>query len=184
MTKARDLASGGFGLVLVKPSSVVNGTDNGKGTVSFSGASSVSLNGVFSATYTNYKMLLYIDPSAIADIFWRGRTNGSDNSNSTYYGQRLGADSTTIGGTKYSLQSSARLLATSTIALNAGAVDIFTPFISEQTLVRTVSVSSNNDIIIEDYATMFDNTTSFDGITFFPGSGTITGQVSIYGYNN
>ncbi len=31
MTKARDLANGGFGLVLVKPSSVVNGTDNGKG---------------------------------------------------------------------------------------------------------------------------------------------------------
>ncbi len=35
MTKARDLANGGFGLVLMKPSSVVNGTDNGKGTVSF-----------------------------------------------------------------------------------------------------------------------------------------------------
>ncbi len=27
MTKARDLANGGFGLVLVKPSSVVGGTD-------------------------------------------------------------------------------------------------------------------------------------------------------------
>jgi hypothetical protein len=33
MTKARDNANGGFGLVLVKPSTVVNGTDNGKGTV-------------------------------------------------------------------------------------------------------------------------------------------------------
>jgi hypothetical protein len=43
MTKARDLANGGFGLVLIKPSSVVNGTDNGKGTVSFSGVTSVSL---------------------------------------------------------------------------------------------------------------------------------------------
>jgi len=47
MTKARDLANGGFGLVLIKPSSVVNGTDNGKGTVSFSGVTSVSLNDVF-----------------------------------------------------------------------------------------------------------------------------------------
>ncbi len=55
MTKARDLANGGFGLVLIKPSSVVNGTDNGKGTVSFSGVTSVSLNDVFNATYTNYK---------------------------------------------------------------------------------------------------------------------------------
>jgi hypothetical protein len=51
MTKARDNANGGFGLVLVKPSTVVNGTDNGKGTVSFSGASSVSLNDVFSWKY-------------------------------------------------------------------------------------------------------------------------------------
>jgi len=57
MTKARDLANGGFGLVLVKPSSVVGGTDNGKGTVSFSAASSVSLNDVFSATYKNYKII-------------------------------------------------------------------------------------------------------------------------------
>jgi hypothetical protein len=49
MTKARDNANGGFGLVLVKPSSVVNGTDNGKGTVSFSAASTVSLNGYLQA---------------------------------------------------------------------------------------------------------------------------------------
>jgi hypothetical protein len=49
MTKARDNANGGFGLVLVKPSTVVNGTDNGKGTVSFSGASTVSLNGCFNS---------------------------------------------------------------------------------------------------------------------------------------
>jgi hypothetical protein len=57
MTKARDNANGGFGLVLMKPSSVVNGTDNGKGTVSFSAASSVSLNDVFSSTYDNYRIL-------------------------------------------------------------------------------------------------------------------------------
>ncbi len=58
MTKARDLANGGFGLVLVKPSSVVNGTDNGKGTVSFSAQSTVSLNDVFSSTYMNYKIII------------------------------------------------------------------------------------------------------------------------------
>ena len=58
MTKARDLANGGFGLVLIKPSTVVNGTDNGKGTVSFTTASSVSLNDVFNSTYTNYKIIL------------------------------------------------------------------------------------------------------------------------------
>ncbi len=58
MTKARDLANGGFGLVLVKPFSVVGGTDNGKGTVSFSGATTVSLNDVFSSTYMNYKIII------------------------------------------------------------------------------------------------------------------------------
>jgi hypothetical protein len=58
LTKARDLANGGFGLVLMKPSSVVNGTDNGKGTVSFSAAASVSLNDVFSSAYDNYKIVL------------------------------------------------------------------------------------------------------------------------------
>jgi len=64
MTKARDLANGGFGLVLVKPSSVVNGTDNGKGTVSFSAVGSVSLNNVFSSTYDNYRIMITLGKSS------------------------------------------------------------------------------------------------------------------------
>jgi hypothetical protein len=84
LTKARDNANGGFGLVLMKPSTVVNGTDNGKGTVSFSAATSVSLNDVFSSTYDHYRVVL--DAVGLdVDFRFRLRASGSDNTTSNYW---------------------------------------------------------------------------------------------------
>ena len=103
MTKARDLANGGFGLVLIKPSSVVNGTDNGKGTVSFSGASSVSLNGVFSSTYKNYRIsfdnITMPTGAGATDLLLRLRAGGSNTTtNYTGAGFYMTHNSATVNG--------------------------------------------------------------------------------------
>ena len=51
------------GMKLVVPSSVAVGSGSGsvatQGTVTFSGASSVSINGCFSSTYDNYRILFF-----------------------------------------------------------------------------------------------------------------------------
>lgn len=186
MTKARDLASGGFGLVLVKPSSVVNGTDNGKGTVSFSGVSSVSLNGVFNATYLNYNIVIEGTRSTNNIIYARLRASGSDNSTATYGNAII----KNTGGTP----------AVSATATNDAQIDFVGTSDSQSYLITTTisnPFTASNTLYMSNivnglYATQQvtgthwgrkADTTSYDGITFYPSTGTFTGTISVYGYN-
>ncbi len=180
MTKARDLANGGFGLVLMKPSTVVNGTDNGKGTISFTTASSVSLNGVFTSTYKNYRLIFNLKANAASLIRCRFRASGSDNSTSNYYftSQQInGASWTDLGNAN--ADTTAVIFYNDTNESNT-SMDVYTP----QTVNRTSYASSGHYGRLGTYAAgVFDTTAQFDGITFFP-TGTITGTVSVYGYKN
>jgi len=187
MTKARDLANGGFGLVLVKPSSVVNGTDNGKGTVSFSGASSVSLNDVFSATYANYKIILDTDASdSDTALNMRMRVSGADNSSNNYRwasGYKDTSAGAISGQSGSGLTSSFRVLAVSSVGRCFSSIDIFNPFTTEE----TGYVGNYFQIATTGYAQFvaanMSVTTSYTGFTLIPNAGTITGTVRVYGYN-
>jgi hypothetical protein len=187
MTKARDLANGGFGLVLVKPSSVVNGTDNGKGTVSFSAASSVSLNDVFSATYDVYRLVFQGTSAGDGSFNLRLRVSGADSTGNDYwYGgsyivSNSGTQSALIAenATSFSLQEWANkgLLAT---------VDIAAPFLARVTPI-TYNVSYNEGTVAGQHRTVMgsgahEQLTSYTGFTFFSNQN-ITGSVSVYGYN-
>jgi len=187
MTKARDLANGGFGLVLIKPSSVVNGTDNGKGTVSFSAASSVSLNDVFSTTYENYHVVLNFNASAAQSLIsLRFRVSGSDNSNNDYYRAAISKDSSlsTINNENADPTTSYRIGTTGNnnalVSLN-----ISSPFQTAQTTIvnNGVGINNTNEASWFVGGGGFGSTTSFTGFSLFPSSGTITGTVSVYGYN-
>ena len=181
MTKARDLANGGFGLVLVKPSSVVGGTDNGKGTVSFSAASSVSLNDVFSSTYENYLLLLRTTASA-DNIQIRMRVSGSDDSSANYHNLGLRITTTVDRVASYA-QTSYRIAEFSTGKGAAQAV-IYGPFLA--------ALTQFNGLITNGYQSPMENgfqmgthnvATSYTGFTLLPASGTMTGNVSVYGFN-
>ena len=172
------------GLRLITPTSVVGGTIGASGAVTFSGASSVSLNGCFTSTYDNYKVLLSIT-SASTDVSLntRFRTSGTDNSGATYnYYNRnsttsSGADTNTFART----QTSAVLNGVTTQAQNL-VFDIFAPALSvitTITLFSTISVGNMNVSTV-----CFNNTTSFDGFSFYPNTGTITGTIRVYGYKN
>jgi hypothetical protein len=174
MTKARDLASGGFGLVLIKPSSVVNGTDNGKGTVSFSAVSSVSLNDVFSATYNNYLVNM------------RMRVSGSDNSSTNYTRSSIFQNNTTISGQLISSETSFRGIAQMRSGQeNFSQFTVINPFASQHTTLiqdSTDQVGTANLTQTRRMHTM-TVTTSYTGFTVIAASGNITGSVSVYGYN-
>jgi hypothetical protein len=190
MTKARDLANGGFGLVLVKPSSVVGGTDNGKGTVSFSAASSVSLNDVFSTTYNKYKILLDVQCSATPEIRFRLRSSGSDNSTSNYYftGFYSFSSDTTIGNDNLYKGDPDTAWAIGIGGNNQTAinVDLVSPFLSTYTsfVAQSGCMVNTNEAYSLNTNGGFAGTTSFTGFTLIPSTGTITGTVSVYGYNN
>jgi hypothetical protein len=184
MTKARDLANGGFGLVLVKPSSVVNGTDNGKGTVSFSAASTVSLNGVFTSTYENYRLIIQYTGSSGELLYWRGRTAGSDNSTGNYDWRSFYNDRTTLAVNTGTNNATAGVLGDGSTVRNIIDCDIYSPQATQQTIILAKSWYGLDDSSYGKQAvSQFDDTTSFDALTFYPNLGTITGTVSVYGYN-
>ena len=187
MTKARDLANGGFGLVLVKPSSVVGGTDNGKGTVNFSGVSTVSLNNCFNSTYRNYKVIIDYVPATTSGAFsLRLRSSGSDNSTSNYQRSIIYMGASTPLQTRAS-QSDWSLLGNLANDYYSLSFDVFTPFASLHTHAigstgyRNTSTTANE---INNVQLGFSGTNSFDGISLLANGPNITGTVSVFGYNN
>jgi hypothetical protein len=174
------------GLVLIKPSTVVNGTDNGKGTVSFSAASTVSLNDVFSSTYQNYK-IIYTGNGTNDNAFnFRLRVSGSDNSTSNYYysGYFVESSSTSITLTKGDPTTSFRIGVTTS---DFDVIEI--TLVGPQTTDKTSYVAhcgyglGTNEGGQSTEGGFFSGTTSFTGFTLIPASGTITGPVSVYGFN-
>ena len=186
MTKARDLASGGFGLVLIKPSTVVNGTDNGKGTVSFSAASSVSLNGIFNATYENYKIIIAGSSSGDVGFNGRLRASGSDITASNY--SHTGVFTNNAAGPSRTNATGVGNWEIGTVGTNGFSTEItlYYPFDTgfKKTFISHAFANYNADRDNRVESGQYNATTQADSFTFYPTSGTITGQVSVYGYNN
>ena len=188
MTKARDLANGGFGLVLVKPSSVVNGTDNGKGTVSFSGVgtSGVSLNNVFNSTYDNYRIMIILTTAASAGIRFRVRASNADLTSSTYRHLSYYANSAANSFSALDASSSATSGSLGYGGSRSSSIefDIFNPKLLEYTHLRAKSTfADSTNMFALDSGIVVNDLISYDGFTIYPESSTITGSVSVYGYN-
>jgi hypothetical protein len=188
MTKARDLANGGFGLVLIKPSSVVNGTDNGKGTVSFSSASTISLNDVFNSTYDNYKVLLRITSGgASGNISLKLRSSNSDASNNAYYsGFAYDRVSNATGNGAGNPLTYLILPAQTTYDWFMFDMNIMQPNLSGVTTSFTYHGTAND--ATSGYSMngggLFNVVGAYTGFSIINQGGNLgTGQVSVYGYN-
>ena len=178
------------GLVQLVPGSVAVGSGSGSvdtnGAVTFSGASSISLNDVFSSSYQNYRILMNLDSNSDgAFISMRLRVSGADNSTTSYahttYRNRMGSASfaaytqTADGNTFF------RILTEAQTETTTGSYDVFNPFISEYTQVSGIGT---NNLDTFGFSGSFNATTSFTGFTFLPNTGTITGTIRVYGYKN
>ena len=177
------------GMKLIVPSSVAVGSGSGsvatQGTVSFSGASSVSLNNVFSSTYDSYKIIVDCLPSTTLDLNMRLRVGGSDNSTSNYNRQYLLGNSTTV--------SAARSTGQNLWAINGGAsahrqlldMTIVNPALSLSTgmyLGAAMNYDNTGALIVIHNGYSFSATTTFDGLSLFVSTGTMSGTIRVYGY--
>jgi hypothetical protein len=173
------------GLVPVVPTSVSvgsgTGTANANGQVTFTTASSVSLNGVFSATYKNYLIIFNEDTaSATAAIQFRMRLAGTDNSTaSSYITQYIRATSTTVSAAKDTL--SYGQLDVSAGTQTFASLTVFNPAIASATYFTNLANTQTNTYL-EMSALTHTVATAYDGISFISASGTFTGAVSVYGY--
>lgn len=184
------------GLVpIVAPTVSVSGgtaTANTLGVISFSGATSVSLNNVFSSSYTNYEVLIYGVYGSVDNAGWsfRYRASGTDNSSAQYYmagsayqNSNGGVSSWGTGvGSSYDL---GRVRPGG--AINASErFTIFNPAVSgRQTQIYGGGFWENSSSPYGfTMAGSVNNTAAYDGFTLFPGSGNFTGFIQVLGYNS
>lgn len=190
MTRSRQTADWGSraGLAKIVPTSVAVGSGTGSadslGNVTFSGASSVSLNGCFTSTYDNYKILISSSSSAGGSFNMRLRVSGSDNTSSDYNFQRIYAQSGTVGGVRQNAFSYFEIGYLTTNIYNSYSIEMFSPFETKTTSGNSIVVqNSSSDPNYDSYVYGTDVTTSYTGFTMYPASGTITGTIRVYGYS-
>ena len=176
------------GMKLIVPSSISVGSGSGsvatQGTVSFSGASSVSINDVFSTTYDKYLLQWSFSGSTSLNVLFRYRVSGSDNSTTNYYTAGL-SNGWSGASTSYynsgSGQTSWTMIPTGSSAETNGSYVISDPFVAKKThIFGNWSRGTGGEIAIT--GNVFDVNTSFTGFSLITSTGTITGNVRIYGY--
>ena len=153
-------------------------------TTSFSAVSTQPINDVFSSTYDHYRIVCdFIGSTAVAQ-YMRLRVSGADNTSTNYNRQYLLASNTLVSGGRSTINAWAMTNATSTTR-GAWVMDVFNPFLTQVTGAFSQQLAlyngASNFINLEGHA--FNTATSFTGFSIYPDTGTITGTVSVYGYN-
>jgi hypothetical protein len=153
-------------------------------TTSFSAVASQSFNNVFSATYDNYLILFSGNLSTIASLEFRLRVGGVDNSTAnSYLRQFVRAENTVVSAGRVT-SNIAKVGQGENNLRNSFELTIFNPFQATATPFTSVTnVSESSALIFDIYSSMHNVTSSFDGFTLIASSGTMTGSVSVYGYN-
>lgn len=177
------------GLIPLSPTSVTvssgSATVNSNGTVSFTNAGTMQLNGIFTTAYNYYHVKVQtIGKSSNSSMRFctAGTANSSAGYNWTMFVIRSGVTSTVYGGGG----------ATSVYDFTYGAdtnnnvisMDFFNPMTTtERTMIQYQQTGPGLESRFG-AAEFGTASTTFDGFQIYPlnGAGTYTGKISVYGY--
>ncbi len=181
------------GLRPIQPSSAVivsgSGSSNSLGQISFTNATAVSLNGIFTSQYRVYRVLVSLSLGTGAQLTYiRMRANGTDNQGTYvwgYNGMRTNGTSNAWSSTGNSL-GGIMVLNTSATGPQTTSFDIYNPAVSG------AATTWNNVGYWADSIGAYGSSGAglhadggvFDGLTLFPGGSTITGTIQVFGYND
>jgi hypothetical protein len=151
-------------------------------STSFTTQSSVRVN-PFSATYQNYRLIFQITQSTGTALKFRLASGASVISTSTYRRSGWYQEGPTTNGLFYSSASETSIVLNDKV--NAGiSADIFKPFEAATTALTYNLAMENGSVLgVVIGAGYNTNATSYDGFELSPDSGTITGTLRVYGYN-
>lgn len=156
-------------------------------TTSFTAQSSVSLPaGTFSATYKNYKILTNCSASVGTYLTARLRTSGSDNTATAYTSGSNYVQYNPSGNPTSDNQSGVGNNWSRIAYMNADdnqiETNLMNPFVTGKTSFYGF-LNRATDSLIMMVGGSHSSSASFDSLTLIPFSGTITGSVSVYGFN-
>lgn len=178
----------GAGLDLITPTSIAYSGGSASvsgGQITFSGVSSISINGCFSNLYQSYKIIHRITHSGTANVTMRLRASGTDASTSVYYYNGYYAQSTTGGAWNQNAVSGW------TFSLGGSYTNRF----SETTLFDVANAAITTGNLIENewngsavgsvtVGLWHNNAISYDGFSFIADANSMTGSIRVYGYKN
>jgi hypothetical protein len=176
-------AVAGAGMDLITPTSVAGtGVTLSGGQVSFSAASTVSVNGCFTSVYDNYIVAVRMLGSNDDVVSWRLRTSGSDITAANYDWNYLSIDSAVNVPTRSANQTSSRY---GRVGTSVGSSEMFisgpalaAPTHNSHTVIYGLGISQ---VMVTGYHQL---STSYDGFSIIPAAGTLTGTLRVYGLRN
>lgn len=181
------------GLVKLVPTSAVNGTVSSSGTITFSAASSVSVNGCFSSTYVSYLMTINLTTNSAndGDMLLRWRNAGTDSS-ASYYTSYTGLNTLASPGVINKTQDPSitghAIGKYDNATLNSQYItlDITNVFLSDYTTCVFTGFGSTDVSNLFSYNGGGNHrvTQSYDGFTLAAENGNFTGTIKIYGLRN
>jgi hypothetical protein len=178
------------GLNLITPTSIANSGGSASasgGAVTFTAVNSISLNGVFTSTYDNYRIIFSgLGSSSGADVSLRLRNAGTDLTAATYdwviSRVNYAGTQTLFGST---LQTSFGQISNISTYLTGFGIDMFNPFATAFTsyygLSQGISASVGGLASIHGLSR---DASSYSSFSLIAGTGTITGIIRVYGYKN
>ena len=173
------------GLSIITPTSIANtsGTATASGgLITFTGVTALSLNGVFTSTYNQYRILVEMSSASNATITGRLRLAGTDNSAAnSYIVQELNAASTSVTGVRTTSTQWSIWFYCYANTRNNVSIDMFSPAIAKETTFNAYNFYTTSQAGIALTAGVHNVTTAFDGVSFIS-TQAITGTLSVYGY--
>jgi hypothetical protein len=154
-------------------------------SVTFSAATSTSVNNVFTSTYDWYRILIRSTSSVSNSLAIRMRVAGVDATAANYTAQRLTGSGATADASRVTAQTSGNLMAQDPSAYNAAVIDIFHPAIAEPTIWTSFNVRDGaGTVAVFNYMGGHSLSTAYDGFTLLNTAGNNTGVLRVYGYRN
>lgn len=160
------------------------------GAVQFTNASAVTVIGAFNTTYDNYRIHWDIpSQSANADLQMRLTNTGSDDTTANYdfmRGYDRGSDGTR---TEVMVTAASQWILTAGAAatqLNRGYCDLWSPARAALTsgLAQAVVHNPTPQMYTTTTNLFMNTTTAYDGFTIYPVTGSLSGTLRVYAYNN
>jgi hypothetical protein len=161
-------------------------------TETFSAVASQSFTSVFSATYDSYRIIVNVNTLATfgtSNLVIKLRSGSTDNSSSNIAQNGYFLDnstSTTVSNNRSNgLTASGFYLAYGTLIGAYAVADLINPFATQRTGALTFGIGylASNEVQTQSAHGLTSVTTSYDGFSIVPTAGTMTGNVSLYGYN-
>lgn len=177
------------GLVPLNPTAVDfvsgTGTVNALGQVNFTNCTQISLRGVFTSEYANYKILLwgFAGNPANADFRFLSGTTPAAGGNYAYTGYSANNTSVSIfANGSNTLFPIANMAAWDGVA--HAEINLYNPQLASFTNIHVDAGSNSGQLQARNLSGYHNLNTAYDGIAIFTLTGTMWGRAQVFGYND